>query len=104
MTIVYGIFAFLLAYEYPFYAVQWHPEVNAYEFYWKGHGNRGVPHTFDAVKVTQYFANFFVEEARKSRHKFDNSEEEEMYMIYKYHTYHASVRAGWGFEQIYIFD
>ncbi|CAL1542810.1 unnamed protein product [Lymnaea stagnalis] len=60
------------AFKYPFYGVQWHPEKNI--FIWGD--NQAIDHSFDAIKVTQYFANFFVNEARKSSHHYDSSVEE----------------------------
>ncbi|XP_059139703.1 gamma-glutamyl hydrolase A-like isoform X2 [Physella acuta] len=60
------------AYKYPFYGVQWHPEKNI--FIWAN--NQVIDHSFDAVKITQYFADFFVNEARKSSHVYDSSDAE----------------------------
>lgn len=42
----------------PFYGLQFHPEKNVYEWI---EGKR-IPHGRNAVKITQYFANFFVDE------------------------------------------
>ncbi|EYU26304.1 hypothetical protein MIMGU_mgv1a019206mg, partial [Erythranthe guttata] len=41
--------------KYPVTAVQWHPEKNAFEW-----GLSEIPHSEDAVQVTQHVANFFV--------------------------------------------
>ncbi|KAH9503989.1 hypothetical protein Btru_067502 [Bulinus truncatus] len=60
------------AYKYPFYGVQWHPEKNI--FLWAT--NQVIDHDFNAVKVSQYFANFFVNEARKSSHHFNSTDDE----------------------------
>lgn len=60
------------AIKYPFYGVQWHPEKNI--FIWAE--NQAIDHSFDAIRVTQYFANFFVNEARKSSHLYNSSSEE----------------------------
>ncbi|KAK6946598.1 Peptidase C26, partial [Dillenia turbinata] len=49
------------AYDYPVTAFQWHPEKNAFEW-----GLSRIPHSEDAVQVTQHVANFFISEARKS--------------------------------------
>uniref|UniRef100_A0AAV2L773 folate gamma-glutamyl hydrolase n=1 Tax=Knipowitschia caucasica TaxID=637954 RepID=A0AAV2L773_KNICA len=49
------------AYDYPIYGVQWHPEKNPFEW-----TRAYYAHSSNAVKVTFYFANFFVNEARKS--------------------------------------
>ncbi|XP_031278591.1 gamma-glutamyl hydrolase 2-like [Pistacia vera] len=48
------------AYNYPVTAFQWHPEKNAFEW-----GLSGIPHSEDAIQVTQHVANFFISEARK---------------------------------------
>lgn len=48
--------------RYPIYGVQFHPEMNI--FSWSP--GLSVQHTPHAVRVAQYFANFFVDEARKS--------------------------------------
>ncbi|XP_066997271.2 gamma-glutamyl hydrolase B isoform X2 [Anabrus simplex] len=45
--------------NFPFYAVMFHPEKNAYE--WKS--TKHIPHSNSAIAVMQYFANFFVNEA-----------------------------------------
>ncbi|KAK9174604.1 hypothetical protein WN944_029641 [Citrus x changshan-huyou] len=43
------------AYNYPVTAFQWHPEKNAFEW-----GPKAIPHTEDAIRVTQQAANFFI--------------------------------------------
>ncbi len=53
-----------LSVQYPVYATQWHPEKNAFE--WASFLR--IPHSPDAIEVTQEFANFFVSGARKSSH------------------------------------
>ena len=57
--------------KYPFYGVQWHPEMNI--FSWSP--GLSVQHTSHAVRVSQYFANFLVNEARKSSHRNASYEE-----------------------------
>jgi len=51
----------------PFYAVQWHPEKNPFE--WTP--REALPHSATAILLTQNMANFFVNEARRSAHSFD---------------------------------
>ncbi|EFJ20246.1 hypothetical protein SELMODRAFT_109437, partial [Selaginella moellendorffii] len=41
--------------KYPVTSVQWHPEKNAFEW-----GYEGIPHSPDAVRITQSAASFFV--------------------------------------------
>ena len=56
----------------PFYGVQFHPEKPIFEFIDdKNHEN--IPHTYDSVQAGQYFANFFVNQSRQSRHTFSNN-------------------------------
>ncbi|ERM98344.1 hypothetical protein AMTR_s00170p00050820, partial [Amborella trichopoda] len=52
------------AYRYPIFGFQWHPEKNAFEW-----GLPNIPHSEDAVQVTQHVANFFISEARKSSNR-----------------------------------
>ncbi|XP_046820404.1 chitobiosyldiphosphodolichol beta-mannosyltransferase-like [Vespa crabro] len=82
----------------PFYGLQFHPEKNIYEWI----SGKNIPHTSDAIKVSQYFANFFVNEARKNNHAFTNSTEEAMSLIYNYQTYYMGIK-GSSFQQIYLF-
>ncbi|KAG1714969.1 Gamma-glutamyl hydrolase [Nymphon striatum] len=71
-------FEFISCYEarsYPFYGVQFHPEKNP--FFWVLNEKvSNIPHTKNAIKASQYFSNFFVNEARKSYHKFEDLETE----------------------------
>eukprot|EP00112_Aurelia_sp_Birch-Aquarium-sp1_P021561 Seg584.3 transcript_id=Seg584.3/GoldUCD/mRNA.D3Y31 product="Gamma-glutamyl hydrolase" protein_id=Seg584.3/GoldUCD/D3Y31 len=81
----------------PFYGTQWHPEKNCFEWSLE----RNIAHSKDAVSVTQYFADFFVNEARKSQHSFDSEEEANKYLIYNYSPVYTG-DAG-HFEQCYVF-
>ncbi|KAL0399490.1 UNVERIFIED_CONTAM: Gamma-glutamyl hydrolase 2 [Sesamum radiatum] len=78
--------------RYPVTAFQWHPEKNAFEW-----GSPKIPHSEDAVQVTQNVANFLVREARKSATRpssvdvLDN-------LIYKYKPTYCG-KAGRGFDQ-----
>ncbi|KAI3702772.1 hypothetical protein L6452_28524 [Arctium lappa] len=82
--------------RYPVTAVQWHPEKNAFEW-----GLSKIPHSDEAVQVTQHVANFFVSEARKSlnrppvRKVLDN-------LIYNYSPTYCG-KAGKGYDEVYIF-
>lgn len=84
--------------QYPIYGVQFHPEKNAYE--WRVTNNN--PHTANAILVGQYFANFFINEARKNNHQFPSSEEEERALIYNYQPAYTG-KTGSTFEQCYFF-
>ncbi|KAF7660102.1 hypothetical protein LDENG_00288160 [Lucifuga dentata] len=85
------------AYKFPIYATQWHPEKNAFEW-----TRPYIPHSPAAVKTTFYMAEFFVNEARKSFHRFD-TEEEENALIYNYAPVYTGNKNQSAFEQIYFF-
>ena len=94
---------FVSTYEaksFPFYATQWHPEKNAFE--WGGIGKLGekaIPHGAHATAVTQFVANFFVGEARKSGHRFKTEAAEAAALIYN----DMAVKGPNGyFEQVYL--
>eukprot|EP00775_Hariotina_reticulata_P013441 gene13441-13567_t len=66
--------------QYPVYATQWHPEKNAYEWPTFLH----IPHSPDAIEVTQEVANFFISEARRNAHAAVDVLEEEELLIYNW--------------------
>ncbi|PON72773.1 Peptidase C26, gamma-glutamyl hydrolase [Parasponia andersonii] len=81
---------------YPVTGFQWHPEKNAFEW-----GLTRIPHSEDAIQVTQHAANFLVSEARKSLNRpspqkvLDN-------LIYNYSPTYCG-KAGRGYDEVYIF-
>jgi len=57
--------------RYPFTGTQWHPEKANFEWAKFGpFGYKAIPHSAEAVKVSQYMANNFVARARQSSHRF----------------------------------
>ena len=54
----YFLTALLSGKRYPFYAVQWHPEKNGFEWTTK----EGINHSEHAVTIMQMAANFLVQE------------------------------------------
>ncbi|XP_050217104.1 gamma-glutamyl hydrolase 2-like [Mercurialis annua] len=82
--------------NYPVTAFQWHPEKNAFEW-----GSSMIPHSEDAIHVTQHVANFLVSEARKSSNRpaarkvLDN-------LIYNFSPTYCG-KAGKGYDEVYIF-
>ncbi|KAF3695634.1 Gamma-glutamyl hydrolase [Channa argus] len=83
--------------RYPFYGVQWHPEVN--RFQWNRKLN--FPHSRHAVQLSSLLAEFFVNEGRRSLHQFDNPEEEDSSLIYNYTPVYAANFTA--YQQIYFF-
>jgi hypothetical protein len=84
--------------RYPFYAVQFHPEKIIYEWTLK----ENIPHTQEAIQSSQFFANYLVDEAKKSNHTFENVEEENRYLIYNYNPSFTGAN-GSTFGQVYFF-
>ncbi|KAL7143459.1 hypothetical protein ABFS83_08G192100 [Erythranthe nasuta] len=86
--------------KYPVTAVQWHPEKNAFEW-----GLSGIPHSEDAVQVTQHVANFFVREARISATNKPKPSPQKVLdnLIYNYSPTYCG-KAGKGFDEVYIFS
>jgi len=83
--------------DFPIYATQWHPEKNSFE--WSE--ERVIAHSKDATEVTQYFADFFVNQARKSQHRFKSKDMEDKYLIYRYSSVYTGDSGH--FEECYIF-
>jgi len=82
--------------KYPVWGSQWHPEKNTFEWTDK----EAIPHTYNAVIVAQYTANFFVQEARKSPHVYPYADLTKD-IIYNYNPVFTYPN-GSGFEQCYI--
>jgi len=88
--------------HYPFWAVQYHPEKNMFEWTEK---YPNIPHTKDAVHIAAFHSEFFVEEARKNLNSFSSREEEEKYLIYNYApTYTGAIGLDQSMIQCYFFE
>ncbi|XP_076846462.1 gamma-glutamyl hydrolase [Brachyhypopomus gauderio] len=83
--------------KYPFYGVQWHPEVN--RFQWDPQYN--FPHSQNAVRVSSLLAEVFVNEGRRSSHHFSQAEKETKALIYNYNP--LFVGNFTAYEQVYFF-
>lgn len=86
--------------KYPISATQWHPEKNAFEWGEKL-GKYAIPHGSNAIKVTQYFADQFVDNARRSTHGFPSTANEEEALIWN--TPVAKDPQGY-YSQVYLWD
>lgn len=85
--------------NYPFYGVQFHPEKNLYEWV----QNKNISHTSNAILASQYFAQFFINEAKKSDHHFENAKNEDNYVIYNFPATFTGAK-GSSLEQSYMFN
>lgn len=82
------------AQRYPFYAVQWHPEKSGFEW----NTGESINHSQHAVRAMQLMANFFVSEARRSKHTFSD---QDIKLIYSYTPTFTGSKSF--FEQKYYF-
>jgi len=89
--------------KYPVYGAQWHAEKNQYEFGENPNGTfyEAVPHTTGARWAAQYVINFFVDESRKSTHKFPTEAQEAAALIYNYPVNNTG---GNPYAQTYFFN
>ncbi len=85
--------------KYPFYSVQWHPEKVSFEWC----SIKPIPHCAASIELSQYISNFFVQEARYSKHKFASEKEEKGLLIYNYNPTYIGTESTI-FEQIYLFN
>jgi len=87
--------------KYPFYAVQWHPEKNSFEWTTAEH----IPHSAEATLLTQGLSNFVVSEARKSSHQPASKDEEQELLMYNHATtFTGKTWPSFGFDEVYFFD
>ncbi|XP_039138065.1 gamma-glutamyl hydrolase 2-like [Dioscorea cayenensis subsp. rotundata] len=85
------------AYNYPIVGFQWIPSRNAFEWGY----NYTIPHTEDAIRVTQQTANYFISEARKSSTR-PKPIAVLTHLIYNFQPTYSGY-AGKGYDQVYIF-
>ncbi|KOC65865.1 Gamma-glutamyl hydrolase [Habropoda laboriosa] len=81
----------------PFYGTQFHPEKNPYEWI----RGRNISHTENSIKVSRYFADFFLSEARKNHHSFPTTDKEAEALIYNYPVTYTTKTL---FLQCYLFN
>ncbi|KAL6620544.1 hypothetical protein ACP70R_035683 [Stipagrostis hirtigluma subsp. patula] len=85
------------AQKYPITCTQWHPEKAIFE--WK---KPMIPHSEDAVQVTQHFANHFVSQARKSTNRPPEDKVLDNLIYNNSPTF--SGKKSKSFEEVYIFS
>jgi gamma-glutamyl hydrolase len=88
------------AIEYPLYGVQFHPEKPPFEFVTKSKQHH-VPHSREAIAVSRYFADFFVQQAQRNGHLVDR-EIMDKQLIYAYQPMYTALLHDM-YEQRYLF-
>lgn len=84
--------------KYPVFGMQAHPEKSNFE--WTTKEKQPIPHTRHAVEMSQWFAAFFAEEARRNSQVLVNASQE---LIYRYNPTYTGATGGY-FEQVYTFS
>lgn len=93
--------AIMEARNYPIWASQFHPEKNAYEWTRK---YSNIPHFPAAIKSAAFFADFFVQQARRSSHHFESRELEEEHLIYSHTPFYTGKKdIDYSMQQCYFF-
>ncbi|UCE63388.1 MAG: gamma-glutamyl-gamma-aminobutyrate hydrolase family protein [Nitrospirota bacterium] len=85
--------------DYPFYGTQWHPEKNNFEWS-QNEDYSNIPHTPNAILVSEATARFFISEARKSWHTFPEVQRDEL--IYSAPILYTG-KGDWFYQQVYVF-
>lgn len=83
---------------YPVYGSQFHPEKNNFE--WNSQEATPIPHSSQAVRASQYFASFLVDEARYNEQSLGALEADAL--IYNYNPVFTGKTGGY-FTQEYYF-
>lgn len=86
--------------DFPFYAVQFHPEKAPYEWT-TAPGHNEIPHSRVAVHLSAFLADVFVSRARRSSHRFANATEEASSLIYNFPALYTGAKTP--LEQVYVF-
>ena len=81
----------------PVYAMQFHAEKPLFEWV----ENDNINHSRENVRAMQFFADFMVDEASVSNHKFSNATDEYYSLIYNYSPQYSEKYSS--FDQIYWF-
>jgi gamma-glutamyl hydrolase len=93
------------SFDYPIYGLQWHPEKNIFEFgNDNGYPNEAIVHTSNSIKISQYIANYFVNQTKINSNSFGNDQNnkpnESKYLIENWFDYKTTG----SFMQTYFFS
>lgn len=83
---------------YPIYGLQWHPEKNNFEWLFPSQ----IPHSAEAVAVSQYMADYMVSLARLNNQHFSSPAEEQRALIYNALPVYTGAIPGSSFQQCYF--
>lgn len=89
------------AINYPFYGVQFHPEKPAFEFVVKASQQR-IPHSREAIAVSRYFADFFVQSAQINGHQASGGDRRAKELIYAHEPMYTGLMNDM-YEERYLF-
>jgi len=81
----------------PVYSSQFHPEKITFEW----DEELSIPHSYDAIRVEQWLANFFVNETRNNYNQFPNETYAAQFVIENFNT---TVLLEASFQTIYFFE
>jgi gamma-glutamyl hydrolase len=72
--------------KYPIFGTQWHPEKNGFEWNKAQDGTpyEAIDHSASGQRATQYMADFFVGQARRSSHRFADRQVEDAALMSNY--------------------
>lgn len=87
--------------DYPFYGVQFHPEKAPFEFRILSH-QKHIPHSRDAIAISRYFADFFISQTLRNKHRPNDDMQLEKFLIYEYRPIFTGI-LGDMYEQRYVF-
>lgn len=87
--------------KYPFFGVQFHPEKPPFEMVIKKH-QVNLPHSREAIAVSRFFSDFFIQQAQRSSHNPGPSSELERLFIYSHQAIYTAPMNDM-YEQRYLF-
>jgi gamma-glutamyl hydrolase len=83
--------------KYPIYGTQFHQEKSPFE--WRSDLYLAINHSYPAVLLEQYLANFYINETRKNFNQF-NTYQNQWMLIYNYNTTFVEQSS---FSEVYLF-
>ncbi|KJE91422.1 hypothetical protein CAOG_008619 [Capsaspora owczarzaki ATCC 30864] len=85
------------AFNYPIWGVQWHPERPLFE--WSDEVNRSL----EAIQVGQFVSSFFIEETKRSPHRFPSQSAELAALVYQDPITYTYALTNGSYAQMYFY-